>query len=244
MKDMNNIIILSAFGDNYIYLFEYAPGQCLVIDPGDATAVLDLLKMNDLMLTHVFVTHHHADHIGGIQTLKKETRCELIGSDRQRISGIDTVICDGQSVKLDSVTLSCLNTPGHTTTSVCYFVSGDQLESPVLFTGDTLFVCGCGRMFETSGEIMYQSLQKLTTLPDETLIYPGHDYTEENLRFALTLNPDNKLLQAKLNIVRNQSKNGLSMVPSTLAEERQVNPFLLARNWQEFAKLRRKKDTF
>jgi hydroxyacylglutathione hydrolase len=123
-------------------------------------------------------------------------------------------------------------------------VSGDSLSQPGLFTGDTLFVCGCGRMFECGGETMYASLRKLAGLADDTLIYPGHDYTEENVRFALTVEPDDEALQEKLTSVQNQTKTNNSTVPSTLKEENRLNPFLKAADWKTFADLRKQKDVY
>jgi hydroxyacylglutathione hydrolase len=202
MQNAKNITILSAFGDNYIHLAEYSPGQCFVVDPGDAKPVLDALEHQRLRLTHILITHHHADHIGGVSLLKQKTGCAVIGPDKQRIAEMDTVVSNGDTMELGERTIRCIGTPGHTATSVCYYITGDSLIQPMLFTGDTLFVCGCGRMFECGGETMYRSLQKLTALPDETLVYPGHDYTEENVRFALMFEPDNALLEEKLEIVK------------------------------------------
>ncbi|MHC4287462.1 MAG: hydroxyacylglutathione hydrolase [Planctomycetota bacterium] len=244
MQNAKNITILSAFGDNYIYLLEYLPGQCFVVDPGVAKPVLDALEHLCLQLTHIFTTHHHADHIGGVNTLKQKTSCQVIGPDNKRIGELDTLMSDGDVIELGGVTIRCIGTPGHTATSVCYYVSSYSLAQPVLFTGDTLFVCGCGRMFECGGETMYASLQKLAALLDETLVYPGHDYTEENVLFALTTDPDNALLQEKLTLVRSQNKTGQPTVPSVLGEEKQINPFLLVMDWQTFTTLRRKKDSF
>ena len=244
MQSAKNITILSAFGDNYIYLVEYSPGRCFVVDPGDEKPVLDALEHQRLQLTHALTTHHHADHIGGVSTLKQKTDCEVIGPDDKRIGGIDTFVAEADTIELGDLMVRCIDTPGHTATSVCYYVSGDSLTQPVLYTGDTLFVCGCGRMFECGGETMYASLQKLTALPDETLVYPGHDYTEENLRFALTFEPDNRRLQKNLTRVQNQNKTGQPTIPSVLGEEKLLNPFLLAPDWQTFATLRRNKDVF
>lgn len=249
MKHPLNITILPAFGDNYIYLAEYAAGRCFLVDPGDAEVVLKALKnrvgtANPIKLTHIFATHHHADHIGGIEMLKQQTGCEVIGPDRQRIGGIDAVAGDGDEIGLGNVRVRCIATPGHTATSVCYYVTGDSQMPPVLFTGDTLFVCGCGRMFECDGQTMFASLQKLAALADETLVYSGHDYTEENVRFALTIKPDNEALQKKLDLVRQQDRIGQPTVPSTIGEEKRLNPFLSTADWQTFTALRRKKDVF
>ena len=244
MPQKPTISILPAFGDNYIYLVEYTKQKCFVVDPGDARIVHKELNRLDLRLTHIFATHHHADHIGGIHPLKNETGCTVIGPDVNRISMIDTVMGDEDVFSLTGLTIRCLATPGHTATSVCYFLSGESFQQPVLFTGDTLFVCGCGRMFECDGQRMYASLKKLAALPDETLIYPGHDYTEENLRFALTIEPDNKELKAKLNDIQEQTARNTPTVPSLFGEEKKLNPFLKASSWQAFAALRRKKDVF
>jgi hydroxyacylglutathione hydrolase len=178
-----------------------------------------------------------------VDTLKRNTGCTVVGSDAVRIRGLDTVMKDGDVIELADVQVGCIATPGHTASSVCFFVSGGGFQG-VLFSGDTLFVCGCGRMFECDGETMYQSLQRLTALPDETLVCPGHDYTEENVEFALTVHPGNAALQEKLEQVRLSSASGQPTVPSTLAEEKKLNPFLTAADWKTFATLRRKKDVF
>ena len=241
---MTSIEILTAFGDNYIYLVEYEPQSCFVVDPGDAEPVQAFIRQHNLKLTHILTTHHHSDHIGGIGELKKTSGCEIIGPDKQRIAGIDTFVQDGDVLEVGEMSIRCIATPGHTATEVCYYGTGKEFDTPVLFTGDTLFVCGCGRLFECDGETMFKSLQKLAGLPGETLIYPGHNYTGENLQFALTVEPDNDALKKKLNAVQQQNQHNRPTVPSTLANEKQLNPFLKALNWQEFAELRKKKDMF
>lgn len=244
MKHPLDITILPVFGDNYIYLAHYAAGKCVAVDPGDAGPVLKELNRQDLQLTHIFSTHHHADHVGGVGSLKKKFGCEVVGPDAKRITGLDRVAGDGDVIELGDITIQCIATPGHTATSVCYYVTAASLAQPVLFTGDTLFVCGCGRMLECGGETMYASLQKLTTLSDDTLVYPGHDYTEENVRFAMMFKPENEALQKKLAVVQNQNKTGQPTVPSILAEEKQLNPFLKATDWKTFAYLRKQKDVY
>lgn len=244
MQQAEKMTILPVFGDNYIYLAEYLPGQCFAVDPGDAAPVLNELRRKHIHLTHILMTHHHTDHIGGVETLRRETGSAVVGPEDRRMGRLNTVMGDGDILHLDDAAVRCISTPGHTSSSVCYFVTGSAFSVPVLFSGDTLFVCGCGRMFECDGQTMYLSLQKLTTLPDETWIYPGHDYTEENLQFALTLKPGDAALQEKLAQVRTCSASGQPTVPSTLAEEKKLNPFLAAGDWETFASLRRKKDVF
>jgi hydroxyacylglutathione hydrolase len=239
---MAAVEILEAFGDNYIYLVEYGPGVCFAVDPGDAGPVEALVSQRNVKLTHILATHHHSDHIGGIAELKNKSGCQVIGASE--VKGVDSVVNDGDMLELGDLSICCIATPGHTASGICYYVSGQKPEAPALFTGDTLFAFGCGRLFGGDAEIMYQSLKKLAALPDQTRVYPGHDYTEENLQFALTFEPDNKALNQKLNEVRQNIRNGRPTVPSTLAEEKQLNPFLKARTRQEFAALRKQKDTF
>ncbi len=206
--------------------------------------MLKVLNRRGLRLTHLLITHHHTDHVGGVGSLKKQVGCEVVGPDAKRIAGLDRAAGDGDVIELGDITIQCIATPGHTATSVCYYVAATSLAPPVLFTGDTLFVCGCGRMFECGGETMYASLQKLAALDDNTLVYPGHDYTEENVRFARTVEPDNEGLRKKLALVENQKRTGQPTVPSILAEEKQLNPFLKAPDWRVFTQLRRQKDAY
>jgi len=241
---MTTIEILNAFGDNYIYLVEYSQGLCFAVDPGDAQPVQAAIQQRRMKLTHILATHHHLDHTGGIGELKKRSACKVIGADAQRIAGIDTPVQDGNIVEIGDMSIRCIAAPGHTATSVCYFVTAKADNAPLLFTGDTLFVCGCGRLLECDGQTMFNSLQKLAALPDETLIYPGHDYTEENLRFALTFEPQNIALETKLNQVRQNILHNRPAVPSTMPEEKMLNPFFKAKTWQQFAELRKKKDMF
>ncbi|MBC8377944.1 MAG: hydroxyacylglutathione hydrolase [Planctomycetes bacterium] len=241
---MIEIEVLDAFGDNYIYVVKHGPGVCFAIDPGAAKPVESLVSQRNIQLTHIFATHHHLDHIGGIEELKKMYGCEVIGPDQQRISHMDTLARDGDDFDLGDMTIHCIATPGHTSTGMCYFMTSNEPQAPVLFTGDTLFVCGCGRLIECDGQTMFRSLQKIAALPAETRIYPGHDYTEENLRFALTLSPENETLKKRLNEVQLNTRQGHPTVPSTIAEEKKCNPFLKTATWQEFSERRKSKDNF
>jgi hydroxyacylglutathione hydrolase len=237
--------------DNYIYLLIGGNRQALVIDPGEAEPVVSVVEKQKLKLTHILLTHHHADHTGGIETLKAKYSCRAIGPDSQRIAGLDEIVQDNQMVSFSDLAIRIISTPGHTRTSVCYVV-----ESAAVFTGDTLFIGGCGRCFEGSAQQMHQSLQKLCALPEEILVYPGHDYTIENYRFALTVEPDNVITKKRFGNI--EAKGSLSANPSTIGLEKQTNPFLRTHSlsirktlnmpdtedWKVFGCLRGMKDVF
>lgn len=244
MGNKDRIKILQAFGDNYIYLVKYGADLCFVVDPGQADVVVHEIDRKGLNLTHILLTHHHQDHIGGVDALKRQTSCEVISPDKQRIKSTDIVISKDENLEIGDMQIQCVATPGHTATSVCYYVTGGGMSKPALFSGDTLFVCGCGRMLECDGETMFASLQMLAVLPGQTLVYPGHNYTEESVRFALTLTPENQQLQKKLREVHDIIEQNKPTVPSTLNEEKRLNPFLAAGNSQRFTQIRQQKDIF
>jgi hydroxyacylglutathione hydrolase len=224
---MSKVSILKAWEDNYIYLFAYDRSRALVVDPGDDRLVLQALASAGLELTHILVTHHHRDHIAGIKTLKEQTGCEIVGSDQKRVSAISRLVKHGDRLQLGSVLIDVIATPGHTRSSVCYYCPpGKDDPNGRLWTGDTLFMGGCGRLFECSSAVMWQSLQKICTLPDATLIYGGHDYTKENYQFALTIEPDNPEMKQHLSELRRPECPGKETPPTTLAQEKQTNIFL------------------
>lgn len=233
---MKSLTTIRALGDNFIYLLQYQPDHALVVDPGQSGSVLRELKNKNLQLTTILITHNHYDHTAGISDLKKQTRCRIIAPEK--IKGCDQVVRDKESINIGKLTINVIATPGHTKTSVCYLIQpSENIPQPIIFTGDTLFTGGCGRVFETDMATMYNSLIKLTTLPDNTIVYPGHDYTEENYRFAMKTKPD-KEIQARMEDFKKDQ------APTTIAQEKNTNIFLKAKTPEEFATLRQKKDVF
>ena len=255
---MEPVITISAFGDNYIYLYRYGQDNAFVVDPGDAETVFNALEKYKLNLTHALTTHHHFDHVGGIKELKKKTGCEVFGSDKNKISIIDCAVQDKGVITICGIHILVIATPGHTKGSVCYYVQPSKNCSGVLFTGDTLFIGGCGRPIECDTSIMWDSLQIIAALPDDTLVYPGHDYTEENYEFALTIETNNTLVKKALQTIKKWQKLSKPTVPSNIGHERVTNIFLCAdqpeiksalnmsnsTDSEVFAELRRRKNLF
>jgi len=239
---MTDVITLKALHDNYIYLYPYDSANAVTIDPCDTALVLKELQQRKLTLTMALVTHHHFDHTAGIGDLKKQTNCQVIAPDA-KITGLDKQASDGDIIQIGSEEIEVIATPGHTRTSVCYYLRPSNKKG-VLWTGDTLFIGGCGRIFECGAETMYNSLQRIVALPDDTLIYCGHNYTAENYEFALSIEPDNETIKQHLLKAQKADKQGKPTVPSTIADEKKTNVFLRADSPQTFAELRKKKDFF
>lgn len=220
---MLQIIPIPAFKDNYIWLLRNIKGtSCVVVDPGDATPVLHYLNEHQLRLAAILLTHHHADHCGGVIRLLEDFDISVYGPARESIATINQPLVAG-----DRVDLSVLNSsfgvfeiPGHTVGHVAYYGQG------VLFCGDTLFLAGCGRLFEGTAQQMYQSLIKLAALPDETLVYCAHEYTLANLAFARAVEPYNSMIEDRIKFVEQQREAGKPSVPAKLQLEKATNPFL------------------
>lgn len=221
---MLTILQLPALNDNYIYLLhDPVSGETATVDPAVAGPVLDVLEQKGWRLTTILNTHHHSDHVGGNLELKQKTGCTIIAplSDQNRIPGIDRGVVDGDVITLGKHTARVISTPGHTSGHVVYYFAGDN----TLFCGDTLFVMGCGRLFEGTAKQMWHSLQKLKALPASTQIYCAHEYTQANGRFALTVEPDNRQLQQRMEVINQLRANHLPTVPSTIKQELATNPF-------------------
>lgn len=226
MNTNYTIIPLPAFDDNYIWLLRRGD-DAAVIDPGDAAPVLEFLERHHLRLRAILVTHHHGDHVGGIPDLLKHFDVPVFGPAGEPIDTLTLTLTDGSHVELPElgVQFDVLSVPGHTRAHIAYY-DRNHSPCPTLFCGDTLFGCGCGRVFEGTPAQMRQSLAKLAALPDSTQIYCAHEYTQSNIRFALAVEPDNAALLAHAEHVSQLRQANRPTVPSTIGQECEVNPFL------------------
>lgn len=217
----HQVVALRAFADNYIWTLRDAT-HAVVVDPGDAQPVLDYLEREKLQLAAILNTHHHADHVGGNAALLARHPAPVYGPRDERIAEVSVRLADGEGFKLPhfGIAMETLEIPGHTRSHVAFFGGG------MLFCGDTLFAAGCGRLFEGTPRQMYDSLTRLSRLPDDTLVYCGHEYTLSNLRFARAAEPDNTRLpelEARMQALRDRDQPTL---PSSIGQEKASNPFL------------------
>lgn len=218
---------IKAFNDNYIWtLINKNNKQAIVIDPGQAEPVAEYMKAHDLEMTSIWTTHHHHDHIGGVMELQEHFPMTHIVSHSEHGVEEDQTIKDGSSVSAWGCSVQVWDIPGHTATHMAYILDIDGQKH--CFCGDTLFSAGCGRVFTGTIEQLYGSFKRLNELPSETLLYPAHEYTASNLRFGLSIEPDNIAMQQALADAQNQMAHDMPTLPVTLAHEREVNVFLRA----------------
>ncbi|UJW75149.1 hydroxyacylglutathione hydrolase [Rhizobium sp. SL42] len=231
-------------------------GLTACIDAPELEPILAAAERRDWTITHIFTTHHHGDHVEANLALKERFNCEIIGPRNEAVAipGIDRTVGDGDEFAFGKHLVRVIETPGHTAGHVCYHLPEDKL----LFSADTLFALGCGRLFERSAIDMWHSLQKLAELPDETIVYFGHEYTLSNARFALTIDPDNSRLKSRAEDIEIMRARGDFTVPTTIALEKETNPFLRANDpdirrtlgmptesdEDVFAEIRKRKDNF
>ena len=247
------IVTIPLLSDNYAWILHDGT-SATVVDPGQAEPVSRFLLRAKLTLSHVLCTHHHTDHIGGVEELKRMHSAAVIGPDDPRMPFVNDRVRDEEERSILTEKMTVIATPGHTSTHVVYYFPRIR----AVFTGDTLFSAGCGRLLEGTPADMLRSLIKCAYLEDDASIYPGHEYTEENLFFATTVEPDNKDVWQRLSDVEFMQRRGIPTVPSSLAMERTINPFLRtgspglrkklgmesATGIEVFAELRRRKDGF
>jgi hydroxyacylglutathione hydrolase len=235
--------VIPALQDNYIYLLtDPQSNSAAIVDPGEAKPVFDFLNAHDLNLTHIFLTHHHWDHINGIAELKAAFDPEIIGPalNKDQIPDLTRTINEGDKVAFAGTHFDVFEVPGHTMGHVIYFEPNEK----ILFSGDTLFAMGCGRLFEGSYEDMFTSLQKIKALPKETKIYCGHEYSEHNAHFALTIFPENYAIKERLQKIEAMRARNDHTMGFTLAEELATNPFLIAETIEAFKEYREKRNHF
>ena len=219
--------LFTCLTDNFgVLLHDPATGATASIDAPEAAPVEAALKQRGWKLTDILVTHHHSDHTAGIPELKMRHKCRVIAPRKEaaRIPGVDVQVGEGDRVNLGTLDGRVIDTPGHTAGHIAYMFDADKLA----FVGDTLFAVGCGRVIEGTPEQMWDSLKKLRALPDDTEFYCGHEYTQANIRFALTMEPDNRQLAARAVQVERLRQEGRPSIPATIGEEKATNPFLRA----------------
>ncbi len=235
--------IIPCLQDNYSYLIidDHNNSAC-VVDPGEAKPIVDYLKNKNIKFKYILNTHHHFDHIGGNEYLKKKFGSIVVGfkKDINRIPEIDILLEDNQIWKAENFEAKIIHIPGHTTGHICFHFFKEKL----VFTGDTLFSLGCGRIFEGTYKEMFESLNKIKSLPEETKVYCGHEYTLSNLKFCIKYNPENQNLKKKAENIKKKIDNGLPTIPSTIKDELECNIFLRANDLETFSKLRDLKDNF
>ena len=243
--------------DNFgVLIHDPESGATAAIDAPEAAPVEAALKKTGWRLTDILVTHHHADHTQGIGELKSHHKCRVVvpRAEAARIAHVDETVGEGDTVRVGGLQGKVIDTPGHTAGHISYFFPADKLA----FVGDTLFSIGCGRVIECNPEMMWQSLLKLRGLPDDTQFYCGHEYTDANIRFAKTIEPNNKALAARSEQVKQQLAAGKPTIPATIGAEKAANPFLRADDaevakslglsgsppWKVFAEIRERKNRF
>ncbi len=251
------IVTVPCLQDNYAFLIHSGEtGETAVVDVPEAGPIRDALQGRGWSLSHIFITHHHADHIDGVGPLRKETGAQVIGAkaDAHRLPDLDMAVSDRDIFTFAGHDVHVHDVSGHTVGHIAYHIP----DASAAFTADSLMALGCGRVFEGTFDQMWRSLSKLAALPEDTVIYSGHEYTAGNARFALTIEPGNDALQKRAQQVKKARADGQPTVPSTLAEERATNPFLRAHlkevkaainmphasDSECFAEIRQRKDRF
>ena len=235
--------IIKCLKDNYSYvIIDEKYNHACVIDPSEAEPIINFVESKNIKLKFVLNTHHHYDHVGGNNDLKKKYKIKIVGykNDKKRIPNIDILLENNEIWKSENFQAKIIHIPGHTSGHICFYF----IKEKIAFTGDTLFSLGCGRIFEGTYEEMYNSLNKLKKLPSDTKIYCGHEYTLQNSLFCSKYDKNNKNLKKKILEIKHKVEKNLPTIPSTIKEELTYNIFLRAKNLKDFSKLRDLKDNF
>ena len=243
MPSSIEIARVPALRDNYIWIVhDSISGETVVIDPAEADPVLAAAEARGWRITQIWNTHWHADHTGGNAAVKAATGCTITGpaAEAARIPTLDRTVREGDRVKLGAIEAQVFEMPAHTAGHIAYYLPSEQ----AVFVGDILFAMGCGRLFEGTADQMHANLQRLAQLPPVTRVYCAHEYTLSNARFAVTVEPDNQDLNARVAEVEAARAAGEATVPTTIALERATNPFMRAGSAERFAALRLAKDGF
>ena len=243
---IHSITALPAFQDNYIWALENTARDLCVVDPGDPQPVIDYVESHGGRLEAILITHHHPDHTGGISTLVEKYACEVIGPNNPSIAGITRHVKQGDTLEVIGQSFTVWEVPGHTLDHIAFATDARPADSvpPRVFSGDTLFAGGCGRLFEGSPEDMFSSMAAIAKLPDETKRYCAHEYTLSNARFAVTVEPDNQALLDYVVEAKTLREQGVPTVPTTVAGEKAANPFMRAETAKRLGEIRAAKDSF
>lgn len=236
-----DVTLIPILSDNYAYVIT-SGDACAVVDPGEADPIIQYMEEHSLKPDIIFNTHHHGDHVAGNAKIKDKYNCRVIvpAAEEERIVVADIGVDESTPLTFGSENIQVIETPGHTAGHICFYFP----DSKILFAGDTLFSMGCGRLFEGSAEDIFGSFEKFKPLPDDTLIYCGHEYTLSNAEFCVHLAPDNVDIQARFKEVKTLRDNNQPTIPTSLETERKTNLFLMAKSVNEFATLRSQKDNF
>ncbi len=236
-----NVYIIKCLVDNFSYVLVNKENDAIIIDPSESKPIINFAEKNNLNVKYILNTHHHDDHIGGNLELKKKFRLKIIGyaKDKHRIPGIDIEVENKQVLKIIDLEFKTYHVPGHTKGHVCFYFFNED----TIFTGDTLFSLGCGRIFEGTYKQMFESLKIIKSLPLKTKIYCGHEYTYSNAKFCEKFDKSYRL-KKKIKSIEDCVKNGIPTIPTTIKDEKKLNIFLKAENLKTFSKLRNMKDNF
>jgi hydroxyacylglutathione hydrolase len=243
MPSSIEVVRVPVLSDNYVWLLhEPVSGETVVVDPAVAAPVLEAADRRGWLIGQIWNTHWHGDHIGGNAEIKAATGCFVTGpaAEAAKIPTLDRTVREGDKVSIGAVEAGVLEVPAHTAGHIAYHLASERM----IFVGDTLFAMGCGRLFEGSAEQMHSNLLRLAALPEETQVYCAHEYTLSNARFALTVEPDNDDLRARLAAVESARAAGEATVPTSIGAEKATNVFMRAGSADEFAARRRAKDVF